>query len=120
MIVGAGGFIGSILRFLSQHVVEKFLLPDFPWATMFVNILGSFIIGIVYGLTERGNILSPEIRIFVAVGFCGGFTTFSSFSYNNLSLLKDSGIFLMLTNIGVSVTLGILATFAGILVIRNL
>ncbi|MDA3816750.1 MAG: fluoride efflux transporter CrcB [Prolixibacteraceae bacterium] len=118
LIVGTGGFLGSVSRYLGQVGVEKVMHSSFPWGTFAVNILGSFIIGMVYAFAEKGNLLSAEWRLFLAVGFCGGFTTFSSFAYNNLTLLKDQAIGMFLLNTLGSVTLGIFMVYAGIVVVR--
>lgn len=120
VIVGTGGFIGSIARYLLQLWVEKGLESTFPFGTFIANISGSFIIGMVYALSEKGNILSPEWRLFLAVGLCGGYTTFSAFSYNNLNLLKDNSVFYFLLNTGGSLFLGILAVYLGIVLTRLL
>ncbi|PIE85915.1 MAG: fluoride efflux transporter CrcB [Bacteroidia bacterium] len=114
-IAGLGGFLGTVARFLCQYWVEQLLPTVFPLATFIVNIFGSFIIGMVYAIAEKGSLLSAEMRIFLAVGFCGGFTTFSSFSYNNLNLMKNYGMIYPLTNIGLSVFWGIVATYLGII-----
>jgi CrcB protein len=118
LIVGTGGFLGSVTRFLGQIAVEKVIHSTFPWGTFAVNILGSFIIGMVYALAEKGNLLSAEWRLFLAVGFCGGFTTFSSFAYNNLNLLKEQAVGVFLLNTLGSIVLGILMVYAGIVAIR--
>lgn len=89
LLVGSGGFIGSILRFLVTRFIQMRYLTLFPWGTMTVNIIGSFIIGIVFGLSEKGDLLGPQARFFLAVGFCGGFTTFSSLSYDAFLLLQN-------------------------------
>ncbi|HOI48022.1 MAG TPA: fluoride efflux transporter CrcB [Prolixibacteraceae bacterium] len=120
LIVGTGGFIGSALRYLVQVVTEKALTSTFPWGTFIVNVVGSFIIGIVYALSEKGNLISPEWRMFLAVGICGGFTTFSAFTYNNLNLLKDNSLYYLLWNIGGSLFFGILAVYLGIILIRSI
>ncbi len=120
LIVGTGGFIGSALRYLVQVVTEKALTSTFPWGTFIVNVVGSFIIGIVYALSEEGNLISPEWRMFLAVGICGGFTTFSAFTYNNLNLLKDNSLYYLLWNIGGSLFFGILAVYLGIILIRSI
>ena len=120
LIGGAGGFLGSVSRYLGQLFVEKVFHSTFPWGTFFVNIVGCFIIGLVYALAEKGNLLSAEWRIFLAVGFCGGFTTFSSFAYNNLTLLKDHAYGALLFNALGSVIIGIVAVYAGIVVIRSI
>ncbi len=120
LIVGTGGFIGSALRYLVQVVTEKALTSTFPWGTFIVNVVGSFIIGIVYALSEKGNLISPEWRMFLAVGICGGFTTFSAFTYNNLNLLKDNSLYYLLWNIGGSLFFGVLAVYLGIILIRSI
>ncbi len=120
LIVGTGGFIGSIARYLTQLLVERYLHSAFPWGTFAANMAGCFIIGLVFALAAKGNLLSPEWRIFLTVGFCGGFTTFSSFAYNNLNMLSENNYFQFFLNIGLSVFLGIAAVYAGILFIRLL
>src|SRR5690606_33747168 len=89
LLVGSGGFIGSVLRYLIQHFMERNLESIFPWGTLIANISGSFILGIIFALAEKGNLLNSEWRIFLAVGFCGGFTTFSTFAHNNYILMKE-------------------------------
>lgn len=118
LIVGTGGFIGSVMRYLVQVFVEKGLTTTFPWGTFIANIVGSFIIGIVFALAEKGSLLSAEWRMFLAVGICGGFTTFSSFAYNNLTMIKEGSFGQLLWNIGGSLFFGILAVYLGIILIR--
>jgi CrcB protein len=118
LIVGTGGFIGSVMRYLVQIFVEKGMATTFPWGTFIANIAGSFIIGIVFAIAEKGNLMNSEWRIFLAVGVCGGFTTFSSFAYNNLNLLKDHSYGQLLLNVGGSLFFGILAVYLGIILVR--
>jgi len=118
LIVGAGGFIGSVMRYLVQIFVEKGLSSTFPWGTFVANMAGSLIIGMVFGLAEKGDLLSSEWRIFLAVGICGGFTTFSSFAYNNLMMIKEQSFGQLFWNIGGSLFFGILAVYLGIVLIR--
>ena len=80
---------GSVARYLTQVYVEKIFHTTFPLGTFIANMLGCFIIGLAFAFAEKGDLMSPEWRIFLTVGFCGGFTTFSSFAYNNFSFLKD-------------------------------
>ncbi len=118
LIVGLGGFIGTALRYLVSRSFQLHTATLFPWGTITVNIVGSLLIGILYGLSERGNLLSPEWRIFLTVGFCGGFTTFSSFS-NDAFILLQSGEFLRFaTYSGLSFFLGITAIFLGRFIIK--
>ena len=81
--VAAGSSVGGVARYLSQQFVLKHFPSSIPLGTLSVNIIGSFIIGIIYALSEKNNVLSDEMRILFATGFCGGFTTFSSFAYEN-------------------------------------
>lgn len=118
LLVGSGGFIGSVMRYLVQYYMEKSLTSTFPWGTFIANIAGSFIIGIVFALAEKGNLMNAEWRIFLAVGICGGFTTFSSFAYNNLTMINEKAWGSLLLNIGGNLFLGILAVYLGIIFIR--
>jgi len=118
LLIGVGGFIGSVARYYSQQVVSKYFPSPMPYGTLSVNVLGCLIIGVVYGLFERGNILSPEWRIFLATGICGGFTTFSTFSYENLQLLRDGEFVYASAYILLSVVLGLLATYGGFLMTK--
>ena len=120
LIVGTGGFIGSILRYLVQYFVEKGMTSTFPLGTLIANIAGSFIIGIVFALAEKGNLMSAEWRIFLAVGICGGFTTFSAFSYNNFTMIKEHSSMQLLLNVGGNLILGIFAVYLGIILIKTL
>lgn len=120
LIVGTGGFIGSVMRYLVQVFVEKGMTTTFPWGTFIANVVGSFIIGIVFGLAEKGNVLSAEWRMFLAVGICGGFTTFSSFAYNNLNMIKEHSLLQLLWNVGGSLFFGILAVYLGIILVKAL
>jgi CrcB protein len=118
LLVGIGGFLGSVMRYLTQIVVEKYFDFTFPYGTFLANVLGCFLIGLVYAISEKGTLMGPGWRIFLTVGLCGGFTTFSSFAYQNLYLIKSNTIWYMLINIGASVFFGILAVYLGIILIR--
>ena len=120
LIVGSGGFIGSVMRYLVQIFVEKGLSSTFPWGTFVANIAGSFIIGVVFALAQKGNLLSVEWRLFLAVGICGGFTTFSSFAYNNLIMLKDGIYGQFIWNVGGSLVFGLLAVYLGMILVRTI
>ncbi len=113
LLVGTGGFIGSVARFLGSRYITGNFLSSFPFGTMTINIAGCFLIGIFFGMSERGSLLSEDWRIFLTVGFCGGFTTFSSFASENLTLLRDGAFLYFLLYTGLSVFLGLAATFIG-------
>jgi fluoride exporter len=118
LLVGTGGFLGSISRFLASRLVQNYLPAAFPFGTFFVNISGCFLIGLIYGLSERSSLLTTGWKMFLAVGFCGGFSTFSTFANENLALLRDGDFFHFLLYTGLSVFLGITATFIGVLITR--
>ncbi|NCD40694.1 MAG: fluoride efflux transporter CrcB [Bacteroidia bacterium] len=113
LIAGLGGFIGTVLRFIITRYIQFSAVSVFPWGTFVVNLLGSLLLGIVFGLSEKGNLLSPEWRIFLTVGICGGFTTFSSFSLDAYVLLQSREILRMIIYASFSFALGLLAVFGG-------
>ena len=114
LFVGIGGFIGSILRYLVSLVFARLDIANFPLATLSVNILGCFVIGLVLGLTERGSFAAGEVRSFVVVGILGGFTTFSAFSYETIRLLQEGAFGPAAGNILLNVVLGLAATYVGL------
>lgn len=119
LLVGAGGAIGSVARFLSQQMIARYYPSSFPWGTLIVNIVGCFIIGIVYAFGEKGNLLSPEMRLLLATGFCGGFTTFSTFAYENISLMREGELLYTFLYIAASIIVGFLAAYIGIFVVKS-
>jgi CrcB protein len=90
----------------------------FPFGTFIVNITGCLLIGLIYGISERSSLITPEWKMFLAVGFCGGFTTFSAFANENLALLRDGDFFHFMIYTGLSIFLGLTATFIGVLVTK--
>lgn len=119
LFVGTGGFIGSVMRYLLQVWVEKGMNSTFPLGTLIANITGSFVIGAVYALAEKGNLMSAGWRIFLTVGICGGFTTFSAFAYNNFTMIREQTTGQLFLNIGGNLFLSILAVYLGIILIRT-
>jgi CrcB protein len=119
LIVGAGGFAGSVARFLSQQFIARQYPSSFPWGTLIVNITGCFIIGLIYALSEKGNLISPEMRLLLATGFCGGFTTFSSFAYENITLMRDGELLYAFLYVVSSIIIGFLATYIGVLIVKS-
>ena len=116
-LIGLGSFIGGICRYLSTQFIQNKFLSAFPYGTLWVNITGCFIIGLVIGLSEKTN-LPSEWRLFLATGFCGGFTTFSAFSNETLGLLRDGQFWSVTWYVGASVMFGLIATFAGISIFK--
>jgi len=118
LIIGTGSFLGGVSRFLTSRYIQNNFISAFPYGTFVVNILGCFLIGLIYGLSEKGNIISAEWRMFLTVGFCGGFTTFSTFANENISLLRDGDYFYFALYTGLSVFLGLMAVYFGNLIIK--
>ena len=118
LIIGTGSFIGGVARYLVSRYIQNQALSAFPWGTFVVNVTGCFLIGVFYGLSERGNLMNAELRMFLAVGFCGGFTTFSTFAGENISLLRDGDFFYFALYTSLSVFFGLMATYTGNLIIK--
>ena len=119
LFVGLGSFIGGISRYLVSLFIQNKFLSTFPYGTLAVNIIGCFLIGIIYGFSERGN-MNAEWRIFLATGIMGGFTNFSSFSNETVSMLRDAQYLQAFSYIFFSVIIGLAVTFAGISLIKYL
>ncbi len=113
LFVFLGGGIGSALR----YIVGKWVNTTdqlLPWSTFSVNIIGSLLIGLILGWSLKSNTVSQNTILLLATGFCGGFTTFSAFAYENVSLLKSGELVTALLYIFSSIVLGICAVFLGI------
>lgn len=108
LLVALGGAVGTVGRYL----VSKYLDCSFPWATLTVNLIGSMLIGILMGLIAKGT-LSPEMKLLLVTGFCGGFTTFSTFANESFTMIKASDYLSTAIYAGVSMAVGILAVFLG-------
>jgi len=107
-----GGATGTILRYWISGLPYKFYNGVFPWGTLIVNLAGSLLIGFFWGLTDRDNI-STNMRSFLFIGLFGSFTTFSTFAFESLNLIRDGNIKFALINITASNVFGILLVFAG-------
>jgi len=113
LLVIVGSAIGGGARFIISEFIKQKFPMKFPIGTFLVNMLGCFIIGVVYAYASKNADNSPQIKLLLATGFCGGFTTFSAFSSENMELLKSGNQLTAMLYILTSVTLGILATVAG-------
>jgi CrcB protein len=116
--VAVGGALGSLLRFWMTGWVGGLTGPRFPWHTLIINVLGSFVIGWFATLTAERLPINTDARVFVMVGICGGFTTFSSFSLQSLELFRAGDVALGLAYIGGSVILCLAAVAAGFALAR--
>ena len=115
LLVSLGAAVGGGLRYWVSNVTYKFLPSTFPYGTLAVNLIGSFILGILIFLFDEKELITPGVRLFLAVGFCGGFTTFSSFSGENLMLLRNGQFLPLLLYTALSILLGFTAVYLGYL-----
>ncbi len=113
-LVGIGGFIGAILRYLLADIFQQTSRQtSFPIGILIVNLLGCFVMGLLLQLAESKNIISTEMNAILLVGLLGGFTTFSTFSSDTFNLIKGQQLILAGLNLTLSVGLGILAVWLG-------
>ncbi len=114
LLVGIGGFFGAVMRYLvTEWFQDIFRAFSLPYGTITVNITGCLLIGLLAGLSENRNLLSPETRALLLVGVLGGFTTFSAFSYETVELLKAGESIAAFSNVGLQVCLGLAAVWVG-------
>ena len=113
VFVALGGGAGSVARYLISTLVQRNSSGGFPWGTLVVNLAGCFAIGILYGLAQKGNLLSNELRLLLAIGFCGGFTTFSTFANEGFTLLRSGEYIYFFSYIALSFLVGIFLVFVG-------
>jgi CrcB protein len=113
LLVGLGAASGGMARYWLAGIVQKVLPATMPYGTLTVNVIGGFIIGVLMYFFDYNNIISPEVKILLTIGFCGGLTTFSSFSLETFNLLADSEFFYAILNITANVFLSIIATSLG-------
>ena len=118
LIIGLGGGIGSIFRYLIQMYIGRSIIQAFPLGTLLVNISGCLIIGLLYGFSAKYAAITVEWRLFLVTGLCGGYTTFSSFSYESISLFKQGNYTYFILYTSLSFVLGLLATVGGIAIVK--
>jgi CrcB protein len=116
VLVGIGGAIGSVLRYAAYLLVTT---KHFPLATLVINIIGSFIIGLVLSVSLKDEAFLNNWKLFLATGICGGFTTFSAFTAENVVLLQNGKYFIALIYIVLSIILGIVAAWLGFKLITH-
>lgn len=120
LLVSLGGAIGAGMRYLVGNAALRMFGPNFPWGTMIVNIFGSLAMGLLIGLLARKVGTPNEVRMFLATGLLGGFTTFSAFSLDAVNLWERGEIYMAGAYIVGSVVISISALFAGLFLVRSL
>jgi CrcB protein len=121
LAVFTGGGLGSAVRFGVTFAFTQRFGPGFPWATFFINVTGSFLIGVIAELVAtRASAGSPALRLFFVTGFLGGYTTFSTFSFDTMQLVGDRAVMLAVAYAAGSVILGVIAAFGGVAFARSI
>jgi CrcB protein len=118
LLVGLGGCLGSMARYLCQLWAYSIHPHHFPWGTFAVNLIGCLLIGIIWGISFKSFESNENWKLFLMVGLCGGFTTFSAFTLEGIGLIKENRMALFFTYVAASVLLGLLATFIGMRITR--
>ncbi|MBC7872387.1 MAG: fluoride efflux transporter CrcB [Ferruginibacter sp.] len=113
LLVGLGGGIGSIARYLCQKWFAANYIHSFPWGTFMINVVGCLLIGIFWGISFRSFESNESWKLFLMTGLCGGFTTFSAFTLEGIGLIKEQKLGLFFSYVAASVVLGLLATYIG-------
>ena len=116
LLAGVGGFFGTCCRFLINRLFLVYWKASFPLATFTINVIGCFLFGILFGLIGRSGMLSPKLNALLIVGFCGGFTTFSTFSFESFSLANTGEVMVSLFYMAASVIIGFLAVWVGLMI----
>jgi CrcB protein len=120
MLVGLGGFAGSMARYLVSRLSQQVEWLSVPVGTLVVNVLGSLVIGFLIGISEKSPILTVELRMLLMVGLCGGFTTFSTFTGEGLMMMRSGQFTLLLLYAGLSILSGFAAVYLGYISTRLL
>jgi fluoride exporter len=120
LYIALGGALGSVLRYLTTVVMNKYIETTFPYATFVTNIVGCLLIGLFFGYLEKQNAISQDLKFFLITGLCGGYTTFSAFSLENIQLLQTNQIIIAFLYISLSVFLGLMATWAGLSIVKSI
>lgn len=118
LYIGFGSFAGGILRYLVARWSVHFTFHSFPAGTFLANVLGCFAIGVFYALFEKNPALSPQLKLFLTVGFCGGFTTFSTFMNENFQFVKSGDLLSVLCYTASSLFIGFLMLYLGHALVR--
>jgi len=120
LVVSLGAIVGANARYLLSQLTARLLGPVFPYGTLFINLTGSLIVGFFLTWTSERVFIDPRWRLLVVIGFCGSFTTFSSYAYESMAYFEQAHWLLMWTNIFTNNLLCLLAVLAGMALARVL
>jgi CrcB protein len=118
--IAFGSAVGGVLRYLLGGLIQRATSGTFPLGTLVINITGSFLLGLLYRYSADSAAITPEVRAMLTIGLCGGYTTFSTFSYETVRLLEDGEIGRAVVYIGLSVVIAVAATMLGVVAGREL
>jgi fluoride exporter len=120
VIVALGAIFGANLRYVLSRLIAKVIGPVFPYGTLVINVTGSFVVGWFMVWTTERVLIDPRWRLLIVIGFCGGFTTFSSYAFETMAYLEQGQWALMTTNMVANNVLSLLAALAGMALARVL
>ncbi len=118
LIIASAGAIGSVMRFFTSLLINKFWSNHFPLATFLTNVIGCFLVGYFFGILDKLQLTDSDIKGLLITGFCGGFTTFSAFGLESVNLFQNQNLSIAVLYIGLSITLGLLAVSYGLFVAK--
>jgi CrcB protein len=118
ILIAFGGGAGSVFRYLTSLFVNKYFSTVFPLATFVTNVLGCFIIGLLLGIFEKQQITNNDLKFLLVTGFCGGYTTFSTFAYENISLFNSNNSVIAFLYIASGTLAGLFAVWVGLAVTK--
>lgn len=118
VLVGIGGGMGSVLRYITSSFMTKYFPSSFPWGTLSVNVLGCLLMGVLLSLGERQSWMNNDLRLLWLTGFCGGYTTFSTFASENIQLWQSGQILTVIAYTIASVLLGLVAVWLGLVMVK--
>ena len=117
-LIALGGGVGSMLRYLTTVYIQKYFSSVFPLATLVANIVGCLLIGIIIGLLGKNHLADSTMKALLVTGFCGGYTTFSTFGYENISMLQQHNFGWSFVYIASSVIVGLFAVWLGLTIVK--